>query len=74
MKARSIKGSSAEEIKAALQQSMTDGFKPTLAIVFLSVKQDIAVWSQRSLGCACNSKQNNIKITLGILHGLHPRD
>jgi hypothetical protein len=40
MKARSIKGSSAEEIKAALQQSMTDGFKPTLAIVFLSVKQD----------------------------------
>jgi hypothetical protein len=40
MKAKSIKGNSAEEIKTALEQSMTDGFKPTLAIVFLSVKQD----------------------------------
>lgn len=40
MKAKSIKGNSSEEIKAALQQSITDGFKPTLAIIFLSVKQD----------------------------------
>src|SRR5688500_18550870 len=40
MKAKSIKGKSAEEIQAVLQQSMTDGFKPTLAIVFLSVSQD----------------------------------
>lgn len=40
MKAKSIKGSSTEDIKSALEQSMTDGFKPTLAIVFLSVKQD----------------------------------
>jgi hypothetical protein len=40
MKAKSIKGKSAEEIKTALQQSMADGFAPTLAIVFLSVKQD----------------------------------
>jgi hypothetical protein len=40
MKAKSIKGKSAEEIKKALQQSMTDGFKPTLAIVFISIKQD----------------------------------
>ena len=40
MKAKSIKGKSSEEIKTALQQSMTDGFKPTLAIVFLSMKQD----------------------------------
>jgi len=40
MKAKSIKGKSPEEIKTALQQSMTDGFKPTLAIVFLSMKQD----------------------------------
>lgn len=40
MKAKSIKGKSAEEIKTALAQSMPDGFKPTLAIVFLSVKQD----------------------------------
>ncbi len=40
MKARSIKGRSPEEIKSALQQSMADGFKPTLAITFISVKQD----------------------------------
>jgi hypothetical protein len=40
MKAKSIKGKSEEEINSALQQSMADGFKPTLAIVFLSVSQD----------------------------------
>ncbi|MDO8899305.1 MAG: FIST N-terminal domain-containing protein [Bacteroidales bacterium] len=40
MKAKSIHGKSTEEIIAALQQSMSDGFKPTLAIVFISVKQD----------------------------------
>src|SRR3989304_8078685 len=40
MKAKSIKGKSTEEINAALRESMSDGFKPTLAIVFISVKQD----------------------------------
>ena len=40
MKAKSIRGGSAEEIDSALQQSMADGFKPTLAIVFISIKQD----------------------------------
>ncbi len=40
MKAKSIKGKSTEEIKSALEQSMADGFKPALAIVFLSVSQD----------------------------------
>ena len=40
MKAKSIKGKSLEEIQSALQQSMADDFKPTLAIVFLSVSQD----------------------------------
>jgi hypothetical protein len=40
LKAKSIKGKSPEEIQSALVQSMADGFKPTLAIVFLSVKQD----------------------------------
>lgn len=40
MKAKSIKGNSPEEIKSTLLQSMADGFKPTLAITFLSVKQD----------------------------------
>ena len=44
MKAKSIKGKSAEEIQAALQQSMIDGFKPTLAVVFLSISQDRKAW------------------------------
>ncbi len=48
MKAKSIQGKSPNEIQAALQESMADahlpdgqGFQPTLAVVFLSVKQDI---------------------------------
>jgi hypothetical protein len=40
MKAKSINGKSAKEIQAALQQSMADGFKPALAIVFISIRQD----------------------------------
>jgi hypothetical protein len=40
MKAKSIKGKSPEEIQSSLQQSMADGFKPTLAIVFISIKQN----------------------------------
>jgi len=40
MQARSIKGASPGKIQSALQQSMTGGFKPTLAIVFISIKQD----------------------------------
>ncbi|MDN3657274.1 FIST N-terminal domain-containing protein [Ferruginibacter paludis] len=40
MQAKSIKGKSPGEIQAALEQSMADGFKPTLAIVFLSITQD----------------------------------
>jgi hypothetical protein len=40
MKAKSIKGKSSKEIIAALDESMNDGFQPTLAIVFLSVSQD----------------------------------
>ena len=40
MKAKSIKGVSIEEIQSAVQQSMSDGFKPTLAIALVSIKQD----------------------------------
>ena len=40
MKAKSIKGKSPEEIKSALETSIADGFKPTLAVVFLSISQD----------------------------------
>src|SRR6188768_2234634 len=40
MKAKTIKGNSTEEIQKAFNESMADGFKPTLAFVFLSIKQD----------------------------------
>ncbi len=40
MKAKSIKGKSTEEIQNALQECTADDFNPTLAIVFISIKQD----------------------------------
>jgi len=40
MKSKSIHGKSPEEIQKALHQSKADGFMPTLAIVFMSIKQD----------------------------------
>ena len=47
MKAKTTRGNSAEEIKTSLEECMSvtrlsDGqaFKPTIAIVFISVKQD----------------------------------
>ncbi|MDX1471353.1 MAG: FIST N-terminal domain-containing protein [Flavobacteriaceae bacterium] len=40
MKAKSIHGSSPEEIKSALEKSMADGYSPSVAIIFISVKQD----------------------------------
>ena len=40
MKAKSIKGKSPEEIKSVLAQCMAGGYKPTLAIIFISIKQD----------------------------------
>lgn len=40
MKAKSINRNSIEEIKIALEQCLAEEFKPTLAIVFISVKQD----------------------------------
>jgi hypothetical protein len=46
MKAKSIKGKSFEEISAALTESVTDDFKPTFAIVFISVKQNIEAISK----------------------------
>lgn len=41
MKAKSIKGKSTEEIRSELSHCMADGFKPTLACVFISIKQDV---------------------------------
>ncbi len=40
MKAKSIRGKSSDEIKSALAENLADGFKPTLAIMFISIKQD----------------------------------
>jgi len=40
MKAKSIKGKTPEEIQLALKDNIAGGFKPTLAIVFLSVSQN----------------------------------
>ncbi len=40
MKARSVKGNSPVEINAAFAACLSDGYQPTLAIVFISVKQD----------------------------------
>lgn len=39
MKAKSIKGKSTQEIQSALKESLA-GYKPTVAIVFISIKQD----------------------------------
>ena len=40
MKAKSITGKNANEIRTQLNECMADGFTPTLAILFISVKQD----------------------------------
>jgi hypothetical protein len=41
MRAKSIKGKSTEEIKNTLSESLSDDFRPTLGIVFMSFKLDI---------------------------------
>lgn len=41
MKAKSIKGNSTKEINNALQQTMVDGYKPTLAFIFITETGDI---------------------------------
>jgi hypothetical protein len=41
MTAKTFKGNSPEEIEKLLEKHISDGFKPTLAIVFISVKQNI---------------------------------
>jgi len=40
MNAKSIQGKSVADIQTALAKSTVDGFKPTLAIIFISIKQD----------------------------------
>ena len=41
MQAKSFKGKSVPELKSALAKTISEGFKPTLAIVFSSVHQDL---------------------------------
>jgi len=40
MKAKSIKGKTAEEIITALEKSMADGFSPTVAVVFIAADNE----------------------------------
>lgn len=40
MKAKSIKGKTSEELKIAFEKSLLGGYTPTLAIIFISIKQD----------------------------------
>lgn len=79
MKAKSIKGNSTEEIKNALRQSMADGYQPTLAIVFISVKQDreavsklldenaIQIFGATSCGEFINDHQSEGEIVILLL-------
>jgi hypothetical protein len=41
MKAKTIKGNSPSEIQLAINEALVGDYKPTLAIVFISIKQDI---------------------------------
>jgi hypothetical protein len=40
MRAKSIKGESADDIRSAIREARDEGFAPSLAIVFISIKQD----------------------------------
>jgi len=71
MKAKTIKGKSPKEIQTELKQSMEDGFKPTLAIVFPSISHDrkgicelldsqgIAVFGATTNGQFVNDERDN---------------
>jgi hypothetical protein len=84
MNAKSIHGNSPEQVHQALQQSMADGFTPTLAIVFISIRQDrdairkllaqndIDVFGATSCGEFVDGHQSNGEIAI-LLMDL-PRD
>lgn len=79
MKAKSIHGSSVSDIEKALSNAMADGFKATVAIVFMSVKQDrdaicklldsktIDVFGATSCGEFTNGMQTEGEIALLLL-------
>lgn len=80
MNAKSINGNSAEEINSGLQQVIKDDFNPTLAIVFISVKQDrkavceilrkesIDVFGATSCGEFINGHQSEGEIVILLLN------
>lgn len=77
MKAKSIKGKSTEEIRSALAQFLKDGFKPTLAVVFLSISQDrkaiVEILNKEGIkvfGCTTNGEftdENPEKLSVAVL-------
>ncbi len=79
MKAKSISGKSPEEIKTALEKAMSDNYKPTLAVVFISIKQDrkavseilsqkgIDVFGATSCGEFINGHQSEGEIVIMLL-------
>lgn len=79
MKSKSIKGKSIEEIKQALENSLADGFAPTIAIVFISIKQNrkaicelmdsknIEVFGATSCGEFINGHQTEGEIAILLL-------
>ncbi len=79
MKSKSIQGKSTEDIKQSLQNSLADGFTPTIAIVFISVKQDrkaicellnsknIEVFGATSCGEFINGQQSEGEIAILLL-------
>ena len=79
MRSKSINGKSTEEIKKELKNSLVDGFSPTIAIVFISVKQDrkaicelmdsknIDVFGATSCGEFINGHQSDGEIAILLL-------
>ena len=74
MKVKTIKGKTAEEIKTALKAGMTDGFVPTIAIVFLEAdiehKEICDVLSEKGIqvfGCSTGSNFIDGEIEFGKL-------
>ena len=79
MKAKSIFGKTPEEIQKALEASLADGFNPTIAVVFISVKQDrkavceilshhdIDVFGATSCGEFVNGHQSSVEIAILLI-------
>lgn len=79
MKAKSISGNSVSNIKSALDTFIAEGFKPTIAVVFISVKQDrksiisllnaegIDVFGATSCGEFINGKQTEGEMAILLM-------